>query len=115
MNVQNPSTKMMPLPKSSEFHCSNGHNRMFKPNIVEKYARFRIFMTTGQYILMYGSKTWTKNRWDENRISAAEIKITGGYINLVCKRQLDIIHCTTNRGIGRKLKTPMKKPNFFES
>jgi endoglucanase Acf2 len=66
---------MMPLPKHSEFHGSNGHNRMFKPNIVEKYARFRIFMTTGQYTLMYGSKTRTKNRWDENRISAAEIKI----------------------------------------
>jgi hypothetical protein len=46
-------------------------------------------MTTGQYILMYGSKTWTKNSWDENRISAAKIKITGGYINLACKRHLD--------------------------
>lgn len=88
---------------------------MFKPNTVEKYARFRIFMTTGQYILMYGSKTWTKNRWDEERISAAEIKITGGYINLVCKRHLDIMRRTTNRGIGRKLKTSMKKPYFLNS
>jgi hypothetical protein len=110
MNVQNPHTKMIPLPKSSEFHCSNGHNIMFKPNTVEKYARFRIFMSTGQYILMYGSQTWTKNR-----ISAAEIKITGGYINMVCKRHLDIMHCTTNCGIGRKLKTSVKKPHFLHS
>jgi hypothetical protein len=72
-------------------------------------------MTTGPYILMYGSKTWTKNRWDENRISAAEIKITtGGYINLVYKRHLDIMHHTTNRGIGRKLKKINKKTTFFE-
>jgi len=72
-------------------------------------------MTTGPYILMYGSKTWTKNRWDENRISGAEIKITtGGYINLVYKRHLDIMHHTTSRGIGRKLKTSMKK-HFLNS
>ena len=81
----------------------------------EKYARFRIFTTTGQYILMQSSKTWTKDRQDENSLSAAEIKITGGYINLVCKRNLDIMHRTTNRGIGRKLKTSMKKPHFLNS
>jgi hypothetical protein len=64
---------------------------------------------------MYSSKTWTKNRWDENSLSAAEIKTTGGYINLVCKRNLDIMHRTTNHGIGKKLKTSLKKPHFLNS
>ena len=116
MHVQNPHMKMITLPKSSAFHCSNGHNRMFKPNIAEKYATFRIYMTTGQYILIYGSKTWTKGRWDENRISEAEIKIiTGGYINLICKRHLEIMYYTTNRGIMRKLETSMEKTYFLNS
>jgi hypothetical protein len=43
--------KMTILPKSSEFQCYNGHNKAFKPNTVEKYARSRIYMTTGQYLM----------------------------------------------------------------
>jgi hypothetical protein len=71
-------------------------------------------MTTGQYILMYSSKTWTKNRWDENRISAAKIKITGGYINLVCKRYLD--NAPHNQSWNwEKTKTSMKKPHVLNS
>jgi hypothetical protein len=43
-------------------------NQIFKPSLVSRHARIRIYKTLARPVLSYGSDAWTIRRNDERRL-----------------------------------------------
>jgi hypothetical protein len=60
-------------------------NQIFKPCLVQKHTRIKVYKTLARPIVTYGSETWTICKSDRTRIIAKEMKFlrrTAGYIKL---------------------------------
>jgi hypothetical protein len=69
-------------------------NEIFKPSLVQKHARIKIYKTLTRPILTYGSEAWTICKSDSTRITANEMKFlrrTAGYTKLDKRRNMEII------------------------
>jgi hypothetical protein len=47
-------------------------NHIFKPSLVSRYTRIRIYKTLARATLSYGREAWTKRRNDERRLISTE-------------------------------------------
>jgi hypothetical protein len=57
-------------------------NQIFKPSLVSRHTRIRIYKTLARPVLSYGSEAWTIRRTDERRLISTEIRFlrrTAGY------------------------------------
>jgi hypothetical protein len=69
-------------------------NHVFKPSLVSRHARIRIYKTLARPVLSYGSEAWTVRRTDEKRLISAEMRFlrtTAGYTRWDHKRNEDIL------------------------
>jgi hypothetical protein len=69
-------------------------NQTFKPSLVQKQTRIKIYKTLSRPILTYGSEAWTICKSDRTRITASEMKFlrrTAGYTKLDKKRNTEIL------------------------
>jgi hypothetical protein len=69
-------------------------NRIFKPSLVFKHTRIRIYKTLARTVLSYGSEAWTIRRTDERILISAEMHFlmrTAGYTRWDHKRNEDIL------------------------
>jgi hypothetical protein len=69
-------------------------NQIFKPSLVSRHTRIRIYKTLARPVLSYGSEAWTLRRTDERRLISAEIRClrrTAGYTHWDHKRNEDIL------------------------
>jgi hypothetical protein len=48
-------------------------NQIFKPSLVSRHTRIRIYKTLARPVLSYGSEAWTIRRTDERRLISAEM------------------------------------------
>jgi hypothetical protein len=48
-------------------------NQIFKPNLVSKYTRIKIYKILARPTLAYGSKSWTVRSNDRRRLISAEM------------------------------------------
>jgi hypothetical protein len=67
-------------------------NQIFKPSLVSRHTRIRIYMTLARPVLSYGSEAWTIRRTDERRLTSGEMRFlmrTAGYIRWDHKRNED--------------------------
>jgi hypothetical protein len=58
-------------------------NQIFKPSLVSRHTRIRIYKTLARLVPSYGSEAWTIRRTDERRLISAEMRFlrrTAGYI-----------------------------------
>jgi hypothetical protein len=46
--------------------------QIFKPSLVSRHTRIRIYKTLARPVLSYGSEAWTIRRTDEKRLISAE-------------------------------------------
>jgi hypothetical protein len=56
-------------------------NQIFKPSLVSRHTRIRIYKALARPVLSYGSEAWTIRRTDEKRLISAEmlfVKRTAG-------------------------------------
>jgi hypothetical protein len=68
-------------------------NQIFKPSLVSRHTRIRIYKTLARPVLSYGSEAWTIRRTDERRLISAEMRFlmrTAGYTRWDHKRNEDI-------------------------
>jgi hypothetical protein len=49
-------------------------NQIFKPSLVQKYTRIKIYKSLARPIITYGSEAWTICKSDRTRITANEMK-----------------------------------------
>jgi hypothetical protein len=64
-------------------------NQIFKPSLVSRHTRIRIYKTLARLVLSYGSEAWTIRRPDERRLISAEMRFlrrTAGYTRWDHKR-----------------------------
>jgi hypothetical protein len=57
--------------------------QIFKPSLVSRHTRIRIYKTLARLVPSYGSEAWTIRRTDESRLISAEMRFlrsTAGYI-----------------------------------
>jgi hypothetical protein len=68
-------------------------NQIFKPSLVSRHTRIRIYKTLARPVLSYGSEAWTVRRTDDRRLISAEIRFprTAGYTRWDHKRNEDIL------------------------
>jgi hypothetical protein len=69
-------------------------SQIFKPSLVQKHTRIKIYKTLAGPILTYGSEAWTICKSDRTRITANEMKFlrrTAGYIKSHNKRNTEIL------------------------
>jgi hypothetical protein len=69
-------------------------NQIFKPSLVKKHKRIKVYKTLARPILTYGSEAWTICKSDRTRITAKEMKFlreTAGYTKLDKKRNTEIL------------------------
>jgi hypothetical protein len=69
-------------------------NQMFKPSLVSRHTRIRIYKTLARPVLYYGSDAWTIRRTDERRLISAEmcfLRRTAGYTRWDHKSNEDIL------------------------
>jgi hypothetical protein len=69
-------------------------NQIFKPSLVSRHTRSRIYKTLVRPVLSYRSEAWTIRRTDERRLSSAEMRFlrrTAGYTRWDHKRNDDIL------------------------
>jgi hypothetical protein len=69
-------------------------DQIFKPSLVQKHTRIKVYKTLARPILTYGSEAWTICKSDRTRIIANEMKFprrTAGYTKLDKKRNMEII------------------------
>jgi hypothetical protein len=69
-------------------------NHIFKPSLVSRHTRIRIYKTLARPVLSYGSEAWTMIRSDETRLISAEMRFlrrTAGYTRWDHKRNEDIL------------------------
>jgi hypothetical protein len=69
-------------------------NHIFKPSLVSRHTRIRIYKTLARLVLSYGSEAWTMRRTDEKRLISAEMFFLGrtaGYTRWDHKRNEDIL------------------------
>jgi hypothetical protein len=52
-------------------------NQIFKPSLVSRHKRIRIYKTLARPVLSYGSEAWTIRRTDERRLISAEMCFLG--------------------------------------
>jgi hypothetical protein len=60
-------------------------NHIFKPSLVQKHTRIKVYKTIARPILTYVSEAWTIRKSDRTRITANEMKFlrrTAGYTKL---------------------------------
>ncbi|KAJ4449257.1 hypothetical protein ANN_00654 [Periplaneta americana] len=60
-------------------------NQIFKPTLVQKHTRTRIYKTLARPILYFGSEAWTIRNIDSQRLTAAEMRFmrrTAGYTRM---------------------------------
>jgi hypothetical protein len=68
--------------------------QIFKPSLVQKHTRIKIYKTLARPILTYGSEAWTFWKSDRTRITVNEMKFlrrTAGYKKLDKKRNTEIL------------------------
>jgi hypothetical protein len=68
-------------------------NQIFKPSLVSRHTRIRIYNTVARPVLSYGSEAWTI-RTDERRLISAGMRFlwrTAGYTRWDHKRNEDIL------------------------
>jgi hypothetical protein len=63
-------------------------NQIFKPSLVSRHTRIRIYKTLARLVLYYGSEAWTIRRTNERRLISAEMCFlrTAGYTRWDHKR-----------------------------
>jgi hypothetical protein len=68
-------------------------SQIFKPPLVHKHTRIKVYKTLARPILTYGSVAWTIRKSDRTRITANEIKFlkTEGYTEFDKKRNAEIL------------------------
>jgi hypothetical protein len=69
-------------------------NKIFKPSLVSRHIRIRIYKTLARPVLSYGRETWTIRRTDEKRLISAEMRFlrrTAGYSRWDHKRNENIL------------------------
>jgi hypothetical protein len=69
-------------------------NQIFKPSLVQKHTRIKIYKTLARPVLTYGSEAWTMCNSDRTGITANEMKFlrrTAGYTKLYKKRNTEIL------------------------
>jgi hypothetical protein len=69
-------------------------NQIFKPSLVSRHTRIRIYKTLARPVLSYGSETWTIRRTDDRRLISAEmcsLRRTAGYTRWDHRRNEDIL------------------------
>ncbi|KAJ4431805.1 hypothetical protein ANN_20410 [Periplaneta americana] len=69
-------------------------NQIFKPTLVQKHTRTRIYKTLARPILCFGSEAWTIRNIDSQRLTAAEMRFmrrTAGYTRMDHIRNFDIM------------------------
>jgi hypothetical protein len=69
-------------------------NQIFKPSLVSRHTRIRIYGTLARPVLSYGSEAWTVRRTDEKRLISAEMRFlrrTAGHTRWDRKRNEDIL------------------------
>jgi hypothetical protein len=69
-------------------------NQIFKPSLVQKHTRIKIYKTIARPILTYGSEAWTICKIDRTRITANKMKFlrrTASYTKLDKKRDTEIL------------------------
>jgi hypothetical protein len=69
-------------------------NQIFKPSLVSRHTRIRIYKTLARPVLSYGSEAWTIRRTDERKLISAEMRFlmrTAGYTRWDHKRNEDIL------------------------
>jgi hypothetical protein len=66
-------------------------NQIFKPSLVSRHTRIRIYKTLARPVLSYGNEAWTI-RTDERRLILTEMRFlrTAGYSRWDHKRNEDI-------------------------
>jgi hypothetical protein len=68
-------------------------NQIFKPSLISRHTRIRIYKTLARPVLSYGSEAWTV-RTDERRLISVEMRFlmrTAGYTGWDHKRNDDIL------------------------
>jgi hypothetical protein len=69
-------------------------NQIFKPSLVSRHKRIRIYKTLARPVLSYGSEAWAIRRTDERRLISAEmtfLRRTAGYTRRDHKINVDIL------------------------
>lgn len=69
-------------------------NQIFKPTLVQKHTRTRIYKTLARPILCFGSEAWTIRNIDSQRLTAAEMRFmrrTAGYTRMDHIKNFDIM------------------------
>jgi hypothetical protein len=69
-------------------------NQIFKPSLVSRHRRIRIYKTLARPVLSYGSEAWIIRSTDERRLISAEIRFMmrpAGYTHWDHKRNEDIL------------------------
>jgi hypothetical protein len=68
-------------------------NEIFKPSLVSRHTRIRVYKTLARPVLSYGNEAWTIRRTDERRLISAEMRFlrTAGYTRWDHKRNEDIL------------------------
>jgi hypothetical protein len=69
-------------------------NQIFKPSLVQKHTRIKVYKTLARPIVTYGSDAWTICKSDRTRITANEMKFlrrTAGYTELDKTRNTEIL------------------------
>jgi hypothetical protein len=69
-------------------------NQIFKPSLVQKHTRIKVYKTLARPILTYGSEAWTICKNDRTRITDNEIKFLrriAVYTKLDKKRNTEIL------------------------
>jgi hypothetical protein len=64
-------------------------NKIFKPSLVSRHTRIRIYKSLARPVVSYGSEAWTIRRTDEKRLISAEMRFlrrTAGYTRWDNKR-----------------------------
>jgi hypothetical protein len=59
-------------------------HQIFKPSLVQKHTRIKVYKTLARPILTYGSEAWPIRKSDTTRITAKEMTFlrTAGYTKL---------------------------------
>jgi hypothetical protein len=68
--------------------------QIFKPSLVSRHTKIRIYKTLASTALSYGSEAWTTRRNDERRLISAEMRLlrrTARYSRWDHKRNEDIL------------------------
>jgi hypothetical protein len=69
-------------------------NQIFKPTLVSRHTRIRIYKTLARPVLSYGSEAWTIRIIDKRRIISAGMRFlrrTAGYTRWDHRRNEDIL------------------------